>query len=136
MHSVLPQPAKVSQHEVGSSRKIATTGGDEAKAPGGLSAQAFQAHQPRHTMPSNAVPGRTQRSVDPWGSVHSTVVSMHGMDAFEQHGILPLSLASWAIAPGVEAASGDLEHAAELAYREGLPLGLDEAEPHFCSSAK
>jgi hypothetical protein len=25
---------------------------------------------------------------------------------------------------------------AELAYREGLPLLLEEAELHFCSSAK
>jgi hypothetical protein len=58
------------------------------------------------------------------------------MDAFEQRGILSLPLASWAVAPRVETAAGDLEGAAELAYREGLPLGLDEAELHFCSSAK
>jgi hypothetical protein len=46
------------------------------------------------------------------------------MDAFEQRGILSRPLASWAVVPGVEAASEDLEHAAELAYREGLPLLL------------
>ncbi len=61
---------------------------------------------------------------------------MHGMDALEQRGILLIPLALRPAAPGVETASRDLEHAAELAYREGLSLGLDEAKPHFCLSAK
>jgi hypothetical protein len=35
-----------------------------------------------------------------------------------------------------DATAGDLQEAAGLAYREGLPILLDEAEPHVCSSAK
>jgi hypothetical protein len=134
--SIRPVGSKVPEHEVGSGWEIASTGGNEAKAPRGLSAQAFQAHQARHAMPSCAVPSRTQRSIDSRRSVDATVLSMHGMDAFQQRRILSISLALWTVAPGVEAAAGDLEHAAELAYREGLPLLLDEAELHFCSSAK
>ena len=134
--SIRPVGSKVPEHEVGSGREIASTGGNEAKAPRGLSAQAFQAHPARHAMPSCAVPSRTQRSIDSRRSVDATVLSMHGMDAFQQRRILSISLALWTVAPGVEAAAGDLEHAAELAYREGLPLLLDEAELHFCSSAK
>jgi hypothetical protein len=134
--SIWPVGSEVPEYEVGGGGEIASTGGDEAKAPRGLSAQAFQAHQPRHAMPSCAVPGRTQRSMDSRRSIDATVLSMHGMDAFQQRRVLSVPFAVRALDPGVEAASGDLEHAAELAYREGLPLLVDEAELHFCSSAK
>jgi hypothetical protein len=87
-------------------------------------------------MPSCAVAGRAQRSVDSRRTVDAAVLAVHGVDVFEQRRIVPIALAVRAFAPGVETAAGDLEHSAELAYREGLPLLFDEAERHFCSSAK
>jgi hypothetical protein len=61
---------------------------------------------------------------------------MHGADSLDELGIVSFSIAVGTAKPRVEAAAGDLEHSAELAYREGLPVLLDEVELHFCSSAK
>jgi len=83
-----------------------------------------------------AVSGRTQHPIDPRRSVDATILSVHGTDSLQQGRVVSLSLAVGTFAPGVEAAAGDLQDSAELAYREGLPLLVDEAELHFCSSAK
>jgi hypothetical protein len=127
---------ELSQHAVGSGWEVGSPSGDETKATRGLPSQALQAHQPRHAMLSCAVPSRSQRSIDSRRSVDAAVLAVHGVDAFEQGRIVPIALAVRAFAPRVETAAGDLENSAELAYRKGLPLLLDEAERHFCSSAK
>src|SRR5262249_5118356 len=64
------------------------------------------------------------------------MLAVHGMDLLDELGVGAITLAVRALRPGVEPAAGDLEDAAELAYREGLAVLLDEAKLHFCSSAK
>jgi hypothetical protein len=110
--------------------------GDAAEAPRGAAPQPLQAHQPRDAMFAHAVSGGAQDLVDARRSVDVAALSVHGPDPLYQGRVLSLPVAAWAPAPGIEAAPGDLEDMAELAYREGLPVLIDEMELHFWSSAK
>ena len=127
---------EVSLHEVGSRREIATRRGDTPETLSSLGAQALQAHQPRHTVLSGSHARNPQSSVYTWRAVDPSVLTMNQVDALYECVVLLPTRAGRASKPGVKAAAGDLQDAAKLAYREGLPLLFDEAELHFCSSAK
>lgn len=127
---------KLPHDKIGSRGEIASPGRDEPEATSGSPAQAFQAHQPCDSMFAGTVSCSPQRLIDPRRSVDATVLAVHGMDPFHQLRILFVPLAVRALHPSVETATGDLQDAAGLAYREGLPLLFNESEFHFCSSAK
>jgi len=127
---------EVSLNEIRSRGEIAARCGDGSEALGGLGAQALQAHQPRHAMSSCLNARDTQGSVDSWRAVDASILAVNQMNPLHECVVLLPACAVRASDPGVEAATRDLQNVAELAYREGLPLLLDEAELHFCSSAK
>lgn len=97
-------------------------------------AQAFQAHEPCDAVFPRA--RISQRLVHSRRAVHAAACSMNEPDTLHQGRVGLLTIARWSSQPGVEAALGDLEDSAHGAYPEGLPVVLDEAKLHFCSSAK
>ena len=75
-------------------------------------------------------------AVDAGRAIDPLAQEMNPPDLLEQLIVVPCSMSRRSSLPSVEAAAGDLKRTAELAHREGLPLPGDEAELHFCSSAK
>ena len=127
---------EVSIEEVGSCGEILVLGGGEAESLGGPAPQALQTHEPGDTMATDTMSVLAKSVVDPRRAVCASVLAVDETNALDQSSIGLLAITRRSTQPGVEATTGDLEHHAHLAYPEGLPVFLDEAELHFCSSAK
>src|SRR5258705_197568 len=96
----------------------------------------FAMRMRRDTLPPGREAAAAQRSADSGRAVGAAIGAVRGVDLLDEFIVGAGSSALGATRPCIEAAAGDLHDAAKLAYREGLPILLDEAESHFCSSAK
>src|SRR5215203_1726190 len=129
-HELLPQ-------EVGCNRPGMTAvrcGGPEA-APG-QGADAMAAHETLDAPATDPMTLGLQRGMHPWTAIATEMIAMDPADPLKEMSVGYRPGALRPGAPGIIAAGRNPEHAAHEAHRIGAGMLLDQAEPHFGTSAK
>src|SRR3569832_789976 len=94
------------------------------------------AHQPFDPAAADPMPLGSQGHVHPRAAVATLVTSMEPLHRLQQAPVRHRPLALRPRPPGVIATGGHPEHAAHEPHRPGAGMLLDEAKPHFGTSAK
>jgi hypothetical protein len=100
------------------------------------SLQAFFLHDSSDSVATPRFASLAEFAIDTRRAIDPRRLPMHGTNLLRNRLVLADSSTGLSLPPRVEAAAGDLQDLAHLAYPEGLPVLLDEPELHFWSSAK